>query len=317
MADKGHELTDELLSELEDRIADEYAKAVKEMEKKLRDYYAQFDAADSEQRKLVEEGKITQKAYNEWRYRHTMMGKRWEAMRDTLAEDMVHANEIALKISRDRMADVYALNANYAVYEIEQDGKLDTGLTLYNRDAAEYLLAQERELMPGPSDKKAAEIAENKDLQWNRKKIQSAVLQGIMLGDSAYDIANRLSLVGRMNYSAAVRYARTMTTNAQNAGRYEAFRRADDLGVDLTIEWSATLDNRTRHDHRLMHGQRRNVNEPFLTPDGFLIMWPANKKYGSSDVPQRHIWNCRCTLLSWVKGFEGDTVTYSPKMGDM
>ena len=29
------------------------------------------------------------------------------------------------------------------------------------------------------------------------------------------------------------------------------------------------------------------------------------------------IWNCRCTLLAWVKGYEGDTVKSSPKMGDM
>ena len=27
--------------------------------------------------------------------------------------------------------------------------------------------------------------------------------------------------------------------------------------------------------------------------------------------------NCRCTLLSWVRGYEGKTVTSSPKMGDM
>ncbi len=38
---------------------------------------------------------------------------------------------------------------------------------------------------------------------------------------------------------------------------------------------------------------------------------------GSSTVPQEQIRNCRCTLLSWVKGFEGDTVKSSPKMGDM
>lgn len=113
-----------------------------------------------------------------------------------------------------------------------------------------------------------------------------------------------------------MRYARTMTTGAQNAGRYEAYRRADRLGVDLVIEWQATLDGRTRHEHRMMHGQRRKVDEPFRTPDGYTIYYPADSS-GSSDVPQREIWNCRCTLLSWVKGFEGETVKASPKMGGM
>jgi hypothetical protein len=119
-----------------------------------------------------------------------------------------------------------------------------------------------------------------------------------------------------MNYNAAVRYARTMTTNAQNAGRYQALRRADQIGVDLTIEWQATLDGRTRHEHRMMHGQRRNVGEPFEI-EGVKILWPAQVNYDGTNLPQELIWNCRCTLLSWVKGFEGDTVKTSPKMGDM
>jgi len=171
-------------------------------------------------------------------------------------------------------------------------------------------------MMPGPSTRKAKQIAANKDMQWNRNKIQSAVLQGVLQGESPYDVAKRLQNVGQMNYNAAVRYARTMTTNAQNAGRYEAFHRAKKLGVDLTIEWQATLDGRTRHEHRMMHGQRREVDEPFVV-DGVEILFPAQTRYGSSDIPQQLIWNCRCTLLSWVKGFEGDTVKESPKMGDM
>ena len=73
---------------------------------------------------------------------------------------------------------------------------------------------------------------------------------------------------------------------------------------------------RTRHDHRRLHGQRRNVDEPFEV-DGIKILYPAQGGPGSSDIPQSMIWNCRCTLLAWVKGFEGDTVKESPKMGDM
>ena len=318
MADRGHVLTDQMLSELEDRIADEYAIASRDMQKKLREYMEQFEEGRKKQKALLDDGKITKKDYEDWVYRHTMVGKRWDAMLDVLTKDMEHASEIALKIARGEMPDVYALNANYGVYQIEHDAEIDMGFTLYNHDAAERLLKeQDLQLMPGPSTRKAAQIAADESMQWNRQKIQSAVFQGIVQGESPYEVSKRLRSVATMNYNAFVRYARTMTTNAQNAGRYEAFRRAEDLGVDLTIEWQATLDGRTRHDHRLMHGQRRAVNEPFITPDGFYILWPAQTKYGSSDIPQRMIWNCRCTLLSWVKGFEPDTVTSSPKMGDM
>lgn len=317
MADRGHELTDKMLADLEDRIADEYAIASRDMQRKFIEYQRQFEEGKKKQKALLDAGKITQKDYNDWVYRHTMMGKQWEQMRDVLAQDMQNANEIALKIARGEMPDVYALNANYGMYQIEHGASIDTGFTLYNHDTAELLMReQDLQLMPEPSTRKAAQIAADKSLQWNRQKIQSAVLQGVLQGESAYEVAARLRGVASMNYNASVRYARTMATNAQNAGRYQAFRRADDLGVDLTIEWQATLDNRTRHEHRLMHGKRCKVDEPFIV-DGVSILWPAQTKYGTSDIPQRLIWNCRCTLLSYVKGFEEDTVTYSPKMGDM
>ena len=316
MADLGHQLTDKKLKSLEKRIASEYKTAVQDMEGKLQEYLEKTEAQRLVQERLYEAGKITKKDYQDWCFRHTMMGKRWEEMLEVLTLDMHHTNEIALGISRKQMPDIYALNCNYATYQLEHDGKIDTGFTLYNHDTAEYLLEKERQLMPGPSTRKAAQIAANKDMQWNKSKIQSAVLQGVLQGESPYNVAKRLMSVGQMNYNASVRYARTMTTNAQNSGRYQAFRRAKNLGVDLTIEWQATLDGRTRHEHRMMHGQRREVDEPFEV-SGVKIMWPGNDKCGSSTVPQEQIWNCRCTLLSWVKGFEGETVKKSPGMGNM
>lgn len=315
--DEAHILTDKELEQLEKRIAREYAQAVKDMRRKLREYMEQFEEGKAAQKALLDAGKITKKQYQDWVYRHTMMGNQWRDMKNVLAEDMRNASDIALRMSRDQMADIYALNANYAMFQIEHDFAIDTGFTLYNHDTAEYLLSEQRQLMPGPSAKKAKEIAENKAMQWNRQKIQSAVLQGVLQGESPYDVAKRLTGVAQMGYNASVRYARTMTTSAQNAGRYNSYRRAKGLGVDLTIEWQATLDGRTRHEHRMMHGQRRDVDEPFEV-DGVKILYPAQSDGpGSSDIPQSLIWNCRCTLLAWVKGFEGDTVKSSPKMAGM
>ena len=59
----------------------------------------------------------------------------------------------------------------------------------------------------------------------------------------------------------------------------------------------------------------RVVDEPFEV-DGVEILYPGQLA-GESEIPQHLIWNCRCTLAAWVKGFEPDTVTHSPKMGDM
>ena len=316
MADLGHELTDEMLAELEKKIAREYAQAAKDMRRKLREYMEQFEEGKAKQKALLDAGKITKKEYKDWCFRHTMMGQQWRDMKNVLAEDLQRSREMALAISRGQMADIYALNANYATYQIEHDFGLDTSFTLYNHDTAEYLLQEQRQLMPVPSGKKAAQIAANKALQWDMQHIQSAVLQGILQGESPFEIAKRLRSVAQMDYNASVRYARTMTTSAQNAGRYQAYRRAKGLGVDLTIEWSATLDGRTRHDHRMMHGQHRDVDQPFKLPSGQEILYPADSS-GDSYALQGEIWNCRCTLLAWVKGFEGNTVKSSPKMEGM
>lgn len=314
--DIAHRATDEMLDELEKRIAEEYAKASRDMQKKYIAWAEQFAEQEKKQMALLDAGKITQKEYNDWRFRHEAVGKRWEAMKDVLATDLENARNIALKISGEQMPDVYALNANFASYQIEHDAGIDAGFTLYNHDTAEYLLKDTRQLMPGPTGKKAAEIAENKALQWDKGKIQSAVLQGILQGESPYKVAERLRGVAEMDYNASVRYARTMTTSAQNAGRYESFRRAKQLGVDLTVEWQATLDNRTRHSHRALHGQRQDVDEPFEI-DGVEILYPAYSGPGSSDIPQSYLWNCRCTILAYPKDYDHETIKSSPKMGDM
>lgn len=318
--DHGHELTEELLKQLESDIAREYKQAYQDVAEKLRKYLEDTEAGRQKQEQLLKQGKITQEEYQNWCFRHNMVGKRWTEMRDVLAADFHHANELALALAKGKMPDVYALNANYATYQLEHDAEIDLGLTLYNHDTAAHLLTGQRKLMPGPSTAKQREIAANKDMQWNMQHIQSAVLQGILQGESPADVAKRLIGVAQMDYNAAVRYARTMTTSAQNAGRYNGYQRAVDLGVELTVEWQAVLDNRTRHMHRLMHGQRRDFGEPFEIEeeDGtvFEIYYPGDCS-GASNAPQNEIWNCRCTLLAWVKGFEGDTVKSSPGMGDM
>ena len=101
-----------------------------------------------------------------------------------------------------------------------------------------------------------------------------------------------------------------MTTNVQNAGRQRAYDRAKCLGVDLVLEWTAILDGATRHSHRQMHGERKVNDRTVKFSNG--CRWP-----GDPQGPAAEVYNCRCTTLSWVEGFEGDTVTSSPVMGNV
>ena len=97
MSDEGHVLTDKLLKDLEKDIAREYRTATKEMQAKLTAYLEKTEAQRKVQEGLLKDGKITEKEYKDWCYRHTMVGKRWEAMRDVLAEDIIENLQSALE----------------------------------------------------------------------------------------------------------------------------------------------------------------------------------------------------------------------------
>lgn len=319
MADQGHKLTDERLADLEKRLHDEYEQAAKETQEKLDKYMKKFATKDAIWKKSVEAGIRTQEEYDKWRVQAIAAGERWEKMRDRLVSDQLNTNNIARQIINNEMPGIFELNANFALYQVEHDAQIDTSLTLYNREAVDRILSEDPEMLLPPGKRVSEEIRQGRAERWERQKIQSVMTQGILQGESIPHLASRLaSAVNDSDYKAAVRNARTMATNAQNAGRYNAYNRLENNGVELTLEWAATLDNRTRHEHRMMHGQRRNVGEPFEV-SGVKIMYPAQTGSFMSieNAPQELIWNCRCTILAYVKGYEHDTITHSDKMGKM
>lgn len=319
MADHGHKLTDEALEALEKRLYDEYEQAAKETQEKLDKYMKKFATKDAIWKKSVEAGLKTQEEYDKWRLQAIAAGDRWEKMKDRIVADQLHVNQIAREIMDNEMPSIFELNANFALYQVEHDAQIDTSLTLYNREAVGQILRDDPDLLLPPGRRVSQQIQEGKAKRWERQKIQSVMTQGILQGESIPKLASRLaSAVADSDYKAAVRNARTMATNAQNAGRYDAYNRLTNNGVELTLEWAATLDNRTRHEHRLMHGQRRDVGEPFEV-SGVKIMYPAQTGsfMGISNLPQELLWNCRCTLLAFVKGYEHDTIKHSDKMGSM
>ena len=319
MADHGHELTDEMLADLEKRLRKEYEQSAKEVQEKLDKYMKKFTTKDAIWKKSVEAGIRTQEEYDKWRLQAIAAGERWEKMKARIVADQLHTNQIAREIMNKEMPGIFELNANFALYQVEHDSQIDTSLTLYNREAVDRILRDDPEMLLPPGQKVSEQIRQGKAERWERNKVQSVMTQGILQGESIPKLASRLaSAVADSDYKAAVRNARTMATNAQNAGRYDAYNRLESNGVELTLEWAATLDNRTRHEHRMMHGQRRNVGEPFEV-SGVKIMYPAQTGsfMGISNLPQELLWNCRCTLLAFVKGYEHDTITHSDKMGKM
>jgi hypothetical protein len=230
-----------------------------------------------------------------------LTGDRWKEMLDTMSQDYINANDKARGMVNDKALDVYALNHNYGTYQVETETLLDTSYTLYDRSTVNRLISKNPKMLPEASKRTLDRIKRNKEKVWCQQKLQSAILQGVIQGEPLMKIAGRLRSVSNMTTAQSMRNARTMLTNAQSAGRYDSYRRAKDIGLNIKVVWIATLDNHTRHEHRMLDGQMQDVDVPFKVGDD-EIMYPAD--FGGADykVPPELIYNCRCTIGAAVPG---------------
>ena len=298
--DPAHLETDKIIERIEKEITEEYRKAHEEVTEKWKDYLRRFEIKDKKWREWVESGKKTQDDYTKWRKGQIMIGKRWEEMKDVLAEDYANAAEIADSIANGYRPEVYAINHNYTTFEIEQQSQLDTSYTLYSRESVERMYRDNPKLYHDPGKDNAAKLAKGEIKAWNKRKVQSVITQGILQGESIPQLTKRLERVTGGAHAAAIRNARTMMTGTQNAGRIDAKNRAKDMGIPVKKQWLATLDTRTRIWHRELDGKIEDIDKPFENSVG-KIMFP-----GDPDADGANIYCCRCTLLSAIKGFEID-----------
>lgn len=299
---------DKEVEKLEKKLRKVYLQAQADTQAKMEDYLQRFATKDAIKQEQVKQGKITQEQYLEWRKGQIAVGKQWQDKVDALAADYTNANKIAVGMVQNDMAGTFATNHNYAAYQLEHDTSLDLSFTLYDRYTLKNLVAKDPDLLPLPS------VDTPKDLRWNKQKINSVVTQAVLQGDSIPKIAQSLRKVADMNHSAAVRNARTSMTAAQNAGRVESYKHAQDMGINMQQEWLATLDGRTRHSHRQMDGERIAVAKDKWHPAKFSngCRYP-----GDPQGPAWEIYNCRCTLVAAVEGIDQSDAPRNSKLGGM
>lgn len=309
--DRGQKDTQKILDKVEKRISEEYEKAIEGIEAELSDYLRRYEIKDKTWRKWVENGTRSEAEYLQWKKGQLAVGQRWSSQKQIIAEELYKVNEKAKEIYKDSAPEIFADNANYATYDIEKQAHVDTSFMLYNKDAVERLIKENPEVLPPVGKKVARDIAEGKAVRWNRQQLQSVMIQGILQGDSIPKLASRLAnTVGDRNRKAAIRNARTMATMAQNAGRENAFKRAQSRGVELEQMWLATLDARTRNSHRWLDHEVRPVGEQFSNG----LEYPGDPHGDASEI-----YNCRCSIRGVVKGLERRSGQYrdTSAMGGM
>lgn len=305
MADKAHRLTDEKLEQMEKRLSAIYSEAQGDIQLKANEYFAKFEKADAEKRKLVKAGKMTEDEYKSWRQGKIMYGKRFTAMKEDVAKQLLNVNQTATAYINGELPEIYTLNYNALADTV--DGVGGYSFTLTDRDTVKHLATTDKSLLP------FRELDPAKDIPWNMKAINSEVLQGIVQGESIPDMSKRIfgeimktaktegltdkemGALLKRNRDAAIRSARTIVTGAENKGRQDSYARAEADGIILQKEWLATNDGRTRHSHAMLDGDIVDQDKKF--DNG--LMYPGDP----SGRPEE-VYNCRCTLVAKVNGFK-------------
>lgn len=292
MTDEAHRLTDKEIERMERHLSEIYARAEKELTEKAEKYFAQFQKLDEKKRALVDAGKMTEQEYQRWRRGKLMTGKHWTELKEQAAQELLNANRTAQAYINGQLPKIYSINYN-GVGEAVESAVSGYSFELVDAATVKNLATSDKTLLPYKI------VDGKKDVRWNTQKVNSEIMQGIIQGESIPKMAKRLQNVTEMNRVSAIRNARTSATSAENKGRMDSFRRAEEMGIQIRKVWIAAHDARTREAHAELDGEEADIDEPFVNSIG-EIMFP-----GDPDADPANVYNCRCSLGTRIVGFGG------------
>ena len=287
---------------LEVKLRAVYNDALAEMQQKLQKQMRQYEQAKAKWEADVASGKKSHKEYKTWLQSQAYQNKQLQAMTQQLAQDLADADKMAIAYVNEVPQQAFAEGMNFATYEVEHAGKVDTSFTLYDKNTVAELVASEPDLLPQVA------VDDTKDLAWNMSHVRSAVTQGVLQGKAISDVAASLALVAGMDQRSAMRSARTAMTSAHSLGKQKGYENAAKLGIDVKKRWLATLDRRTRGSHRHLDGETVELDEEFSNG----LKYPGDPDGAGSEV-----YNCRCTMIPVVGDVPYENAKRASKLGGM
>lgn len=133
-----------------------------------------------------------------------------------------------------------------------------------------------------------------------KKKITGEISRGLSSGQMYSEITRNIALWARIPKNNAMRIARTEAHRIQTKASFDAQHKAKSKGADITKQWDATLDGKTRDSHRKLDGEVRELDEPFSNG----LMYPGDPSGSAAEVI-----NCRCALLQRARWALGNDFT--------
>jgi SPP1 gp7 family putative phage head morphogenesis protein len=140
-------------------------------------------------------------------------------------------------------------------------------------------------------------------------KIKDTITRGLASASTYKDIAAQLSLVTNEELYKSYRIARTEGHRITTEAKLTSMKKAKQQGADVVKQWDATLDGKTRKNHRKLDGQWVEIDDYFEI-NGRKVKAPAKFGKASEDI------NCRCILLTRPRWAVDKTRVKSAKIKD-
>lgn len=289
MADRARRETDKRLREIEEELKKQYREAQAEITAKWNAYMERIQPKLDELYKEYLHAPAGHKVEARKRYQealesYTLRNLKYREMVNDVTYRLAHTNEIATAYINGQLPELYAMNYNQPISGLSKTG---IDFTLVDESTVR------RMALDGEIELPYKDFNKSKDQVWNRRQINSKVLQGIIQGESVDDIAKRILPVVDNNRASAIRNARTMVTSAENRGRFDRYNDLEDRGLIMKKVWIATPDDRVRKSHIDIDGEEQDINSKFTNGCRFP---------GDGEGPSDEVWNCRCSMRSDVIG---------------
>lgn len=266
-----HAQTDRIIADIEKQISALYNESYRDIAKKSAAIMTKIETTPN---------MTSAQRYLEWQKYN-----RFQSLSAQIADTLRDTNSEAVKIVNGYMSDVYKLN--YA--DAQTIFPKDTIFPPLGKSAVASVLSGQ----VTPFKKLAVDsLLSRADLE---RELTSALLSGIMQGESIPSLAKRIQGVTDKSLSQSIRIARTETTRVENSAKQDVGEYGKKLGFKMMKQWVATEDARTRPEHTAADGQTVPIDEPFKV-GGEYLMYPGDESGSAWNTI-----NCRCTVKNIVQ----------------
>lgn len=124
-----------------------------------------------------------------------------------------------------------------------------------------------------------------------KTKVKDTITRGLASASTYSDMAQQLYLITDESMKSSYRIARTEAHRVISEAKHTSMEKAKQQGADIVKQWDATLDGKTRKNHRKLDGEWVELDE-YFSVGGRKVKAPG--KFGR---PEEDI-NCRCILLT-------------------